>query len=66
METGQSSESSKASSFQKRFCGCRLYQKYIFPTTGFAAGKLPSTSPANAAFSIEKLQDNWKVILQYL
>ena len=44
----------------------RLYQKYIFPTTGFAAGKLPSTSPANAAFSIEKLQDNWKVILQYL
>lgn len=43
-----------------------LYQKYIFPTTGFAAGKLPSTSPANAAFSIEKLQDNWKVILQYL
>ena len=44
----------------------RLYQKYIFPATGFPAGKLPSTSPANAAFSIEKLQDNWNVILQYL
>ena len=44
----------------------RLYQKYIFPATGFPAAKLPSTSPANAAFSIEKLQDNWNVILQYL
>lgn len=44
----------------------RLYQKYVFPQTSFPAEKLPSTSPANAAFSIEKLQDNWNVILQYL
>ena len=44
----------------------RLYQKYVFPKTSFPAEKLPSTSPANAAFSIEKLQDDWNVILQYL
>ena len=44
----------------------RLYQKYVFPQTAFPVVKLPSTSPANAAFSIEKLQDNWNVILQYL
>ncbi len=43
-----------------------LYQKYTFSKTGFPIQKLPSTSPANAAFSIEKLQDNWNVILQYL
>lgn len=43
-----------------------LYQKYSFAKTNFPIRKLPSTSPANAAFSIEKLQDNWNVILQYL
>ena len=43
-----------------------LYQKYTFPFTQFPITKLLSTSPANAAFSIEKLQDNWNVILQYL
>lgn len=43
-----------------------LYQKYTFAKTKFPITKLPSTSPANASFSIEKLQDNWKVILQYL
>lgn len=43
-----------------------LYQKYAFPQTQFPITRLPSTSPANAAFSLEKLQDNWKVILQFL
>ncbi|MEE1249893.1 MAG: DNA-deoxyinosine glycosylase [Lachnospiraceae bacterium] len=43
-----------------------LYQKYTVKQTQFPIIKLPSTSPANAAFSIEKLQDNWNVILQFL
>ena len=39
-----------------------LYMKYSFPTTGIAAQKLPSTSPANAAYSIERLYESWKII----
>ena len=42
----------------------RLYQQYIYPQTGIAAQKLPSTSPANAAFSIERLAEQWKVIIK--
>lgn len=40
-----------------------LYQKYIFPKTGREAWKLPSTSPANAAWSLEKLCETWKHML---
>ena len=40
----------------------KLYSKYIFPTTGIPAECLPSTSPANAAWSIEKLTEVWQVI----
>ena len=42
----------------------QLYQKYIFPQTGIKAQKLPSTSPANAAFSMERLAEQWKVIIK--
>ena len=38
-----------------------LYQKYILPVTGREAIKLPSTSPANAAWTLEKLIDAWSV-----
>ena len=41
----------------------RLYTKYIFPLTGIEAVKLPSTSPANAAFGMDRLVDKWKEIL---
>ena len=41
----------------------RLYEKYIFPKTGIPAKKLPSTSPANAGMSEEKLTGEWKAIL---
>lgn len=41
----------------------KLYQKYLYPITGIAAGKLPSTSPANAAWTLPKLLDAWRVIL---
>ena len=39
-----------------------LYMKYIYPTTRIKAIKLPSTSPANAAFTMERLMDAWQVI----
>ncbi len=40
-----------------------MYQKYLYPVYGIEAVKLPSTSPANAAFSLERLQREWSVIV---
>lgn len=37
----------------------RLYIRYIEPVTGIKAVVLPSTSPANAAWSLERLTDEW-------
>jgi hypoxanthine-DNA glycosylase len=37
-----------------------LYQKYIYPTNEITAIKLPSTSPANASYSLERLVGAWK------
>ena len=37
----------------------RLYIRYIEPVTGIKAVVLPSTSPANAAWSLERLTDTW-------
>lgn len=37
-----------------------LYHKYAEKMTGIKAVKLPSTSPANAAWNLEKLQKAWK------
>ena len=37
----------------------KLYKKYIESDSGFKAICLPSTSPANAAWSFEKLVDTW-------
>ncbi len=42
----------------------KLYQKYILPINGIPAQKLPSTSPANAAWSMERLEEAWRVVLQ--
>ena len=41
----------------------KMYMKYIFPDTGIKAVKLPSTSPANATFSLERLVEEWKMII---
>lgn len=38
----------------------KLYMKYCYPQTKTDAVKLPSTSPANAAFSLEKLISVWR------
>ncbi len=43
-----------------------LYRKYTYPKTGIPAVKLPSTSPANAAYSLDKLQEEWACILPYI
>lgn len=40
----------------------KFYRKYTYPTTGIQASCLPSTSPANAAWSIERLIKEWSVI----
>lgn len=37
-----------------------LYQKYSLEKTGRSIKKLPSTSPANAAFGLERLIGEWK------
>lgn len=42
------------------------YNKYIYPKTNVKDICLPSTSPANAAFSYERLLVEWKQLLQYL
>lgn len=56
----------KESNITKIFCNgktsFRLYKKYIEPATHIEAQCLPSTSPANAAYSLERLKGEWKVI----
>ncbi len=42
----------------------KMYMKYIYPQTKIEAVKLPSTSPANAAFSMERLYEQWKIIAE--
>lgn len=41
-----------------------LYHKYAEKVTGIKAVKLPSTSPANAAWSLEKLTNAWKELIE--
>lgn len=38
----------------------QLYQKYIYPVNGREAVALPSTSPANAGYSVEQLVEAWQ------
>ena len=40
----------------------KYYNKYILPLIGRSAVCLPSTSPANAAKSLESLIESWKII----
>ena len=53
---------------QRIYCNGRksheMYEKYILPQLGREAACLPSTSPANAQWSLEKLIAEWKVIRQ--
>ncbi len=58
----------KDSKINRIFCNgtasYNLYNKYIYPSVGIKAVRLPSTSPANAAFSIERLLDSWRIITE--
>ena len=40
----------------------KLYRKYQQPLTGREIEVLPSTSPANASYSLERLAEYWKVL----
>ena len=42
------------------------YKKYIEPKLGIEAVCLPSTSPANAAWTLDRLTEAWKAIKQYV
>ncbi|MEE1279300.1 MAG: DNA-deoxyinosine glycosylase [Oscillospiraceae bacterium] len=42
----------------------KYYNKYILPAVGISAVSLPSTSPANAACSLESLIEKWEKILK--
>ena len=56
------------SPIRKIFCNGKtswqMYEKPIRPATGREAVCLPSTSPANAQWSLEKLIEAWAVILE--
>ena len=40
-----------------------LYQKYIYPSTGQSCQKMPSTSPANAAWNMGRLMESWQAVI---
>lgn len=54
------------SPIERIFCNGRksheMYERYIQPVTGREAACLPSTSPANAQWSLEKLIAAWSVL----
>ena len=56
----------KNSKISRIFCtgatAYKLYQKYCASAVGLEAVKLPSTSPANCAISMEKLLEAYKVL----
>lgn len=44
----------------------KLYDKYSKSQTGMEITALPSTSPANAAYSLERLMQSWGEIREYM
>ena len=44
----------------------RLYNRYLLPQTGMPVVVLPSTSPANAAWNLEQLVSEYKVMERYV
>ena len=44
----------------------QLYDKYLAKELGIEAVQLPSTSPANAAWNLEKLKSEWKICLSFM
>ena len=58
----------KGANIRQIFCNgqtaYKLYNRYLLPSTVRPAICLPSTSPANAAWSIERLAETWAQIKQ--
>jgi len=44
----------------------QLYQKYLYDKTAREIVLLPSSSPANAAYRLERLLESWKDINKYI
>ena len=44
----------------------KLYRKYSETVTGLKAIALPSTSPANASYSLERVIQEWQIIKEYV
>ena len=44
----------------------QYYRKYQEKLIGRQALRLPSTSPANAAWKLDRLKNEWSIILEYL
>lgn len=42
----------------------RIYTRYLLPVSGIPAVRLPSTSPANAACSAQRLEQEWRAALE--
>ncbi len=52
--------------FANGAAAAKLYEKFQKPLTKRDVITLPSTSPANAAWSLERLLDRWSALLEYL
>lgn len=60
----------KTAGIKAVFCNgaasAKFYQRHCQSQTGIEAVRLPSTSPANAAFGMEKLLEEWQPLLAYM
>ena len=58
----------QGSKIERGFCNgqtsWKYYHRFQEKELGIEAAVLPSTSPANAAWSIERLAQSWKIILE--
>lgn len=52
--------------FANGAASAKVYSKYLKKITGMEIVPLPSTSPANAAWNMDRLHEEWKQILRYL
>jgi len=44
----------------------KYYKKFVLPLTGMEAEVLQSTSPLNCRYNMERLVENWSIIMEYL
>ena len=55
-------ETSIEAVFTNGAAASRIYRKYQLPLTGITDTPLPSTSPANAAWKLDRLIEEWQII----